>query len=55
METFRDVLTALNFELRLKVEGVEEGAWFNNIVDLFLKNPPSSVFINYMPDKMKSL
>ena len=42
MDTFRDVLTALNFIIRLELEGVEEGAWYNNIVDLFLKNSLSS-------------
>jgi len=42
MDTFRDVLTALNFTIRLELEGVEEGAWYNNIVDLFLKNSLSS-------------
>ena len=52
MDTFRDVLTALNFTIRLELEGVEEGAWYNNIVDLFLDNPSSSVFIYYMPDKI---
>ena len=52
MDTFRDVLTALNFTIRLELEGVEEGAWYNNIVDLFLANPLSSVFIYYMPDKI---
>ncbi len=37
LNTFSDVLTARNFAAREKVSGREEGAWYNRVVDLFLR------------------
>jgi hypothetical protein len=37
LNTFSDVLTALNFAARDKVSGRDEGAWYNMVVDLFLR------------------
>jgi hypothetical protein len=37
LNTFSDVLTALNFAVREKVSGRDEGAWYNRVVDLFLR------------------
>ena len=37
LNKFSDVLTALNFAAHMKVSGQDEGAWYNRVVDLFLR------------------